>query len=421
MKFSALVVASYIPQQIDLSSFLVLFSLGNDTTINSHYSVINGRRSLSSLDRKDKKKEELKKKEQKKDFSFFEGSEKKLEIVVENYNLRSFGKKFWKKMIDFSKCSFLSVMSNSYCDAYLLSESSLFVWDERFTMITCGKTTLVDSAIYFLRHISKENLKLLIYERKNEYFPFHQSSDFYQDVKKLKKEVNGKAFLFGEKAGHHLLLFHSESNFNPPQSDTTFEILMYNFQNEVQSIFNKETWDKDEIRQLTHLDKLFPEFKKEDHFFLPQGYSLNAIRKNNYYTIHITKESFNCLYISFETNLNFEGKEKEVSFFDKLIALFRPQSFDVISLKPIASLKLKSIVKPKDTPLRSDDHSILGERKSESQSDFQEIEIQDFKFNFDSYIGVSSSTFLGQTYGVHFCHFFHKFRTLVKVEPIEII
>ena len=57
-----------------------------------------------------------------------------------------------------------------------------------------------------------------------------------------------------------------------------------------------------EVQQHLLLSKVFPNFTIQDHIFKPQGYSLNAVRGNEYYTIHATpqKQGF---YISFETNM----------------------------------------------------------------------------------------------------------------------
>ena len=60
---------------------------------------------------------------------FFEGSEKKLEVVVkpEAGSLRQKDESFWKQLVQASRAQILSKISSESCDAYLLSESSLFV------------------------------------------------------------------------------------------------------------------------------------------------------------------------------------------------------------------------------------------------------------------------------------------------------
>ena len=331
---------------------------------------------------------------EKKGPSFFEGTEKKLEILVKDKDLRSLGKEFWTNLISRSKCNALSCLKGSHCDAYLLSESSLFVWKDRMTMITCGNTTLIEATLYFLREIPEEHIEFLIYERKNEYFPFQQSSDFYEDIKKLHKYIPGEVFLFGEKAGHHLLLFHSQKPFNMPKQDVTFELLMYDFiSKKLGEIFLSLSWDKEKVRSLTHLDSIFPGFQKNEYFFHPNGYSINALKGENYYTIHITQDTFHGIYISLETNRNLFDKSKgeKMSVLSSLLSLFQPKSFDLISVESLSSLKLASSLKKEGVS----------------------------SLNFQSYIGTSPSFhWIGKAYKVEFCHFFHRDKELKTAKRI---
>jgi S-adenosylmethionine decarboxylase len=79
---------------------------------------------------------------------FFEGSEKKIEIIFKPSapNLRALGKPFWEDVVWASGAKILSQVSNEHMDAYLLSESSLFVYDRYLVMITCGRTRLIQAA-----------------------------------------------------------------------------------------------------------------------------------------------------------------------------------------------------------------------------------------------------------------------------------
>ncbi|MDE2291761.1 MAG: adenosylmethionine decarboxylase, partial [Elusimicrobia bacterium] len=80
---------------------------------------------------------------------FFEGAEKKAEIVAApgTGSLRALGRPFWEGVIAAARAKILSALSSPACDAYLLSESSLFVWDDRALLITCGRTTLVPAVL----------------------------------------------------------------------------------------------------------------------------------------------------------------------------------------------------------------------------------------------------------------------------------
>jgi len=247
---------------------------------------------------------------------FFEGTEKKIELIIRGGKFRQKPESFWHAMVEASGAKILSKMSNEFCDSYLLSESSLFVWDERMTMITCGTTTLVNAASYFFDHVAPESLDFLTYERKNEYYPHQQQTDFLKDVEILQQRVPGRVFRFGSPDDHHLFLYHLDKQFKPHGVDCTLEILMYDLQGQLEC-----------VREITQLEHVFPNFQIQDHVFEPCGYSLNAIRGPEYYTIHVTPEKTGS-YVSFETNVRLgQGMTAAVR---SVLEVFQPRSFDII-------------------------------------------------------------------------------------------
>ncbi len=263
---------------------------------------------------------------------YFEGPEKKFEMVVNTQEVGSLLEKpdcYWKDLVDVSRASIISEISNSECRAYLLSESSLFVFKNRLTMITCGKTTLVKALTNLIKDIGVDQICSLFYERKNEHFPHWQPSSFFDDVKLLKEFVSGKAFQFG-KEDHYLYLFHMDRGYEPPQDDMTLEVLMYGLQGRAKEIFESKTHCQSFIGELGVRD-IFSGFDVDEHFFDPQGYSMNAIRGKDYFTIHVTPQKLGS-YVSFETNLLIEGKVDQVV--KKVAQIFKPSSFDVILFHP---------------------------------------------------------------------------------------
>lgn len=273
---------------------------------------------------------------------FFEGNEKKVEVVVTegSQSLRERGFEFWKNIVERSGAQILSSIKSSACDAYLLSESSLFVWDDHFLMITCGQTTLVKGVDAFLQAVSPSEVSSLIYERKNEYFPQLQKSDFYQDARELNQRLKGKAWQFGNSDEHHLMVYNHNQGFVPPANDFTLEILMYDLQGAARETFSCSGQTLEAIHAKTQVNTIFEGFEVDDHLFEPCGYSLNALRGEDYYTIHVTPEEIGT-YVSFETNVNLQ---KELApAVKRVLEVFRPRRFDIVVFSPAPIKQLVQI------------------------------------------------------------------------------
>lgn len=257
----------------------------------------------------------------------FEGSEKKLEIIFSKNSpkLRSLPEKFWNGVVNVCGASIISRVEFSDVTSFLLSESSLFLWDHRLVMITCGKTELPLSFFKMLKGISKDYIELLFFQRKNEFFPQSQKSAFSQDIKQIQKKVKGQSYQFGFLHDHHFFLFHTENAYTPEPEDQTLEILMYDSR-------NLQVFSPQKVKELKkELLCIFPGFEIQDHFFSPPGYSANAIRGSEYYTVHITPDR-PFFYISFETNMQ-NPSAAEITA--KIYNLFRPEKFDLISFTPM--------------------------------------------------------------------------------------
>lgn len=141
---------------------------------------------------------------------FFEGPEKKVELAMMpgQPSLRSRGADYWKGIVAKARAQVLSSVSNDSLDAYLLSESSLFVADTWLTMITCGRTDLVAAVLQLCADFGHDRFQYMIYERKNAHHQEYQPSNFFDDVRRLSEVMPGKSFRFGDGDDHHVFLFH---------------------------------------------------------------------------------------------------------------------------------------------------------------------------------------------------------------------
>ena len=269
--------------------------------------------------------------------TFFEGPEKKVELVVKSgaLDLRSLGDEFWGSVVQASSAQVLSQIQNEHQIAYLLSESSLFVYDDHLTMITCGRTRLVNAVARILERVPREDVALLTYERKNEHFPDRQPSSFYDDAQQLDAWLGGRAYRFGDEHDHHVHLFVTEAPYQAHEGDTTLEILMHGLPEDRASQFiGCERKEGTTIAAECGLTAFLPDFEIDEHPFTPAGYSMNGIRGTDYYTVHVTPESLGS-YVSFETNVDFRGNLD--GLVERVVDVFRPRSFDVVSFTPEAA------------------------------------------------------------------------------------
>lgn len=261
---------------------------------------------------------------------FFEGSEKKIEIIFKSSapNLRTLGKPFWEDVVWASGAKILSQVSNEHMDAYLLSESSLFVYDRYLVMITCGRTRLIQAVKKILSAIKPQHIEAFFYERKNEVFPQYQPTDFFEDLRKLNKWFKGQALRFGQEDEHHLLLFSTDQTYVPAKDDHTMEILMHGVLPQRIEMFRRENvpMARDNAKKLAQVQSLV-KGQIDDHIFDPCGYSLNAIDGPYYYTIHVTPEKIGN-YTSFETDAC--KPEEQLELATRVVEFFQPASFDLV-------------------------------------------------------------------------------------------
>lgn len=270
---------------------------------------------------------------------FFEGPEKKVEVVVSPAvpSLRSLGEAYWHGIVERAQAKILSKMSNDECDAYLLSESSLFVLDRRIVMITCGRTTLVDAVQELLKRVPASEVELLVYERKNQLFPEYQTTNFFQDAQRLRELLPGRAYRLGDEDDHHIYLYQFDRGYQPCREDSTLEILMHGIHESAREVYcggRKE--DIGFIRRHSGMHEILPGFRIDDYLFQPAGYSLNAIKGREYYTIHVTPEPVGS-YVSFETNHAFHGDMGETV--ERVLEIFRPKSADIVFFQPAGGLQ----------------------------------------------------------------------------------
>lgn len=327
----------------------------------------------------------------------FEGPEKLLEIWFypdscaipdSKKTLRSIPVPIWVDILKLVQCEVLSIKSTKCMDAFLLSESSLFVYDHKLTMKTCGTTTTLfclealfqqvqETLGWDCRNENKFNPYKVFYSRRSFMFPQKQRSihrNWNDEVDYLNKFfLHGKSYTVGRNdQGTHWNLYVTDTNIKlvDPKSecheknnyeydnDETVEILMTGLSHkcseqfvsnrEVKSSASSSIDEKDNdaddeghllgynMTKKTGLDKIYSESKNfsfyHDAFaFSPCGYSSNMIvDEKYYYTLHVTPEK-GWSYASFESNvpINTISNEKQdnVDIMKKILHVFQPKEF----------------------------------------------------------------------------------------------
>lgn len=276
--------------------------------------------------------------------SGFEGPEKRLEIIVRfdddesGRGLLQLEQAVWEEVVGSLNAKIVSKVSNEHIDSYVLTESSLFVSQNRIVLITCGTTTLLISVPIILKYIDSIGgvVEWASFMRKNYSFPWQQKgphSSMENEYSTLEKEFpGGAAFVFGPVDSDHYFLYVFDNIVRPCiENDTQFSMTMYGMKPEVASIFFSSEFHStsavtEDIRNRSGITRLVDGWLVQDLQFEPCGYSINAISGPEYQTMHITPES-DFSFASYETNTplsNFGERMK------KVLSVFQPQRFTVI-------------------------------------------------------------------------------------------
>lgn len=143
-------------------------------------------------------------------------------------------------MLDLVNCKVLSVVKSEHVDAYLLSESSLFVFPHKVVLKTCGTTTLLWGLSRLLEiaavnagfpHVAAQQNNgiaaaatpyRVFYSRKNYLYPDQQRGphrSWRDEVRYLDQRFQGgSAYMIGKMNGEHWYLYITgpDTSLTPP-------------------------------------------------------------------------------------------------------------------------------------------------------------------------------------------------------------
>lgn len=251
-----------------------------------------------------------------------------------------------------ARCTILSSVSNQYLDAYVLSESSLFVYPYMVVIKTCGTTTLLRCVATLIELGKKLGLEVdwVGYSRKNFNFPtdqcfphqsFHQEMDYLASHRNLCDRLNGHGYTLGPITSDHWFVWVADQTIrakSDADTDRVLNIMMFDIDQDVAKLFyheqyggkqEHETADEatlrisNEMTKAAGIDALCPGATIDPRAFEPCGYSMNAILFRSYCTMHVTPEEGSS-YASFETN---QKVKSYTSLINNVVRTFKPRRF----------------------------------------------------------------------------------------------
>ena len=229
------------------------------------------------------------------DSILFEGVEKRIELLFDTCipfisSLRSLYKEDIDTILDAAKCSSLVKKSLGTFDAYILSESSLFVYDHKIILLTCGTTSLLLAIPVIIQKASSicMNISGCHFTRGAYIFPENQQyphRSFEQECAYLESQIPLMTYTYTNK------------------SNNTYIWQSYQNKEDIMSIHKKVYTNiavgPNYVNDIRRIINIYTD-SHDDYIFDPCGYSLNAYKDSGYIAIHVTPQS-NCSYVSIET------------------------------------------------------------------------------------------------------------------------
>jgi S-adenosylmethionine decarboxylase len=268
----------------------------------------------------------------------FEGPEKTLQVIFKigvgpENGCKLLHRASLDKICTAARCTILSEITSTHTNAYVLSESSLFVSSHKIMLKTCGRTTLLQCLQELLELTVNVGLEVdwIGYSRKNYTFPKdqrfpHRSHD--EEFEFLTHHPGlvgrqGSGHILGSATSDNVLVYLTERDKLPHgiPLERTFNMMMFDLDESVTQYFFKESCPTlEEMMSKSGMDSLSSGTTVDAHAFDPCGFSMNTLLGSTYSTVHVTPER-ECSYSSYETNAPLESY---TSLINKVLSIFRP-------------------------------------------------------------------------------------------------
>ncbi|OVA20108.1 S-adenosylmethionine decarboxylase [Macleaya cordata] len=306
--------------------------------------------------------------------SGFEGFEKRLELQFSgddpttiNIGLRRLDFELLEEILDAVQCTVVSAVGNRYFDAYVLSESSLFVYPTKIIIKTCGTTQLLKSVPLLLSRAMEMGLTVCgcRYTRGNFIFPKAQPfphTSFREEIiylennlpenlcyrkasvmpsKKISKKSSSSHswHVYSASDGHdhdNMMVMHHDDDGHDDDGVFTIEVCMTELDRALARKFFRRPGDGNcgevagkEMTEITGIRNINSSALICDFGFDPCGYSMNGIDGANYSTIHVTPED-GYSYASFECVGSCSNEYDTIGdVMKKVVQVFRPATMSI--------------------------------------------------------------------------------------------
>ena len=265
----------------------------------------------------------------------FEGSEKRIEIrfsggggggesaLASRRSLRNIPRRDLESMLAYAECEIISTLSGVHADAYLLSESTMFVEESAIVLKTCGTTKLlaaVPAIIALAKSVCDAVAVYVRYSRASYLFPEFQPDmhrNWADEVRALKAffcrdfGCNGNAYEMGDSivglrwhiftiAKEKMLASAPHMSGSLSAADTgiepTVEICMTGMSKEVARSFFRDDpkgfTDAKLLSKSLGIPDLLPRgCSIDEYIFEPCGYSMNSLSdEGTKACMHVTPE-----------------------------------------------------------------------------------------------------------------------------------
>lgn len=278
----------------------------------------------------------------------FEGSEKRIEIDFKlsaaspDSGLRSLSRSQLDELMTLARCTIVSTRSTDFFDAYVLSESSLFVYPTKYVLKTCGTTRLLNSVprLLELAHSLGMEATRCKFTRASFLFPDqqpHPHNHFDDETVFLRKHFGhigngGSAYVLGDKfqgLQWHVYVVDGEPS-SRKKPTYSLEVCMTELDRAAaQQFFRTDSFvSAEHTTTETGIRFLRPESIIDDYVFEPCGYSMNGLEGCGFWTIHVTPEDGHS-YASCELSCFEEGAFDPARMVSQILKVFQPGKVSV--------------------------------------------------------------------------------------------